>query len=329
MLWVITRERVKQSLDSKESAANNVQVDRAIEGACRSIEGELGRKFHPQLATYAFPRPRGCQLFVDAEVDVDLIEVDEVTVDGVAVEGYILAPIDGPPFTQLEFAARIGGRSSGRPVSIEGLWGYDNVTAPAGALAAALTDSATAVDVTDSSTTGVGSLLTVGTERMAVVERGQLDTGQTLQAALTASIAARIVEVGDGTQVHVGEILLVDEERMLVTDVAGNNVIVRRSWDGSVVAAHDLGTAVFALRRLTVDRGVLGTTAAAHDQADPVLRQVFPGPVVTYAVSLAQSLLLQEVTGQQQAPGGHTWGTTVDMDRARAIAACGRETGFA
>lgn len=325
MLWYVTRERVKQSLDSKESAANDVQVDRAIESASRSLEGELGRLFYPRLATYILPAPCGRALYVDSELESDLIEITTITVGGVAVTGYVLRPIDGPPHNEVRLAAVVTG-----DVTIEALWGYDDVTEPAGALAAAVaTTNTTTVDVTDSSGTGVGSLLTVGTERMTVAARGQLDTGQNLGAALTANMAARVVDVSAGEEFFAGEVLLVDEERMLVTDVAGDEVIVRRAWDGSVLAAHDNVTDIFALRRLTVERGVLGTTAATHALAAPVVRQVYPGPVVAYCVSLAQATIMQEVTGQKEAPGGHTWGTTIDGDRARAMAACGRESGFA
>lgn len=49
-----TREDVKNALDIKETARNDDQIDRAIEGATDTIEDDLNRKFYPEVDTRYF-----------------------------------------------------------------------------------------------------------------------------------------------------------------------------------------------------------------------------------------------------------------------------------
>ena len=49
---------------------------------------------------------------------------------------------------------------------------------------------------------------------------------------------------------------------MLITDIAGNNLIVKRQKSGSTLAAHT-GSTIYAPRQVTITRGDLGTTAGS------------------------------------------------------------------
>lgn len=316
-----SREVVKAASDVKSTARLDAQVDRAIAGASRDVEGDLRRRFYPEDTTFTFRRPRRRQLFLDNGVDVDLVSVDSVTVDGtvIAAADFDLLSVDGPPFTRIEFADTISFGTGRRPIQIAGTWGYDDRTAPAGKLAAAVADTTTTmVDVTNSAAVGVGDVIIVDTERMIVAEKTALDTTQDLAGGLSASVAEVTVTVVNGTAFSIREVLLVDVERMLIVDIAGNNLTVKRAWDGSVLAAHSLGASIFALRRLTVERGALGTTAATHVLAAAVARQVYPGPVVAYTVALAEQRLFKEISGQGGEVGGRGVETTIDMIRADA-----------
>lgn len=301
--WYVSADKVARALDSKETARNQIEIERAVSAASRSVDGDLLRRFYPEVATYSFARPAGCGrvLFLDNEIDVDLVSLGTLTVDGAAVaaDDFDLLPADGPPFSRIEFGTSVSFGSTRRPIrAADTTWGYDDRTASAGDLAAAISDTTgTGVDVTDSAVIGVGDLLNIETERVVVTDRAMLDTGQDLAADLAASVADTTVTVADGTGYSVGEVLLVDSERMLVVDIAGNDLTVRRAWDGSVLAAHTAPTDILALRRLTVERGVLGTTAATHTQGTAVTRQVYPGPVVAYTVALALQELLGESSG--------------------------------
>lgn len=316
-VWYCTREDVKRALDIADTARSNRQIDRAIESGSRTIEGRLHRRFYPQLATRSWDWPNGqyarpWRLWLD---DDELISITTLTVGGVTIApaDYMLRRSDGkdePPFSHVEInlagsAAFGGGSTHQRNIAITGPYGHSADTGPAGALAEPLDASETGVDVTDSGLVGVGDILLIDTERMIVTGRSMFDTGQNIGADLTASNAAVTVAVTTGSAYAVDEVLLVDAERMLIVDIAGNNVIVKRAWDGSVLAAHTTGAAIYAPRTLTVTRGALGTTAATHLTAAAIVRHLVPGTVRDLNVALALTQGLQEQSGYARTAGSN------------------------
>lgn len=274
-----SREQVKRALDIAEVARNHAQVDRAIEAGADSIDGGtdrigglMRRRFYPEVRTLSFdwPRPyvRPWRIWLD---QYELISVTTLTAGGTTIaSGDIrLYPTGGPPFSRLEVslgssATLQAGDTHQQAISLTALYGYSDNQAVAGALAEALDATETAVNVTDSQAIGVGTLIKVDDERMLVTDKAMLDTGQTLGGALTAQANNVTVAVTDGTAYSIDEILLIDSERMLIVDIAGNSLTVKRAWDGTVLAAHSAGAAIFAPRTLTVTRGAVGTTAATH-----------------------------------------------------------------
>lgn len=316
--WYATREQVKRAFDVKSTARADAQVDRALASASRDVDGDLRREFFPRQLTVTLSRPRRCTLFFGRELEFDLVAASSVVVSGAAVDpgDFDLLPPDGPPFSRLEFDRSVRFGSERRPVEIAGTWGYDDRTDPAGELAAALSDATgTTVDVSDSAAIGVGDLVTVESERMVVTGNVMLDTTQDLAGGVSASSAEVAVIVADGSTFSAGEVILVDSERMLIVDIDGNTLVVKRAWDGTVLAGHSIGADILALRRLTVERGALGSTAATHAIATPVRRQVYPGPVVAYTVAIAENRYLKEITGQGGEVAGRGVKTTLEMIR--------------
>lgn len=307
--WLATREDVKSSLDMKETARSNAQVDRAIEAASRAVEGFLHRVFAPTTATRYFDWPnqqyaRAWRLWLE---EFELISATTVTSGGttIAAADYFLEPVNsGPPYDRLEIdlssTAAFSSSSSThqRSIAITGLWGYTNDTSSAGTVAEALDASETAVDVDGpaAAALGVGSVFSVDSERFAVTERSALDTTQTLQTALTASSSNVTVAVTTGSSFAVGEVILLDSERMLIVDIAGNNLTVKRAWDGSVLAAHT-ASAIYAYRTLTVTRAALGTTAATHSSGAAILRWNPPFTVRELVVAEAVNNIENEQSG--------------------------------
>ncbi|WP_413102221.1 hypothetical protein [Streptomyces sp. Inha503] len=290
-VWYATREDVKDALDAKETARSNGRIGRVLEGASRAVEGLCHRRFYPEQATRFFDWPneqgaRPWRLWLD---DSELISVTSLSSGGVAIPDtdFFLEPNrSGPPYRRIEIdldsnAAFGGGSTSQRDITVTGLWGYSADETTAGTVVEALDASETGVDVDGpaSALLGVGSVLRCDSERMLVTGRSQFDTGQDLVGDLTASAANTTVAVADGEQFAVDEVILVDGERMRVEDIAGNQLVVKRAWDGSVLAAHTTGTSIYAARTLTVTRGALGTTAAAHTSGASVYRWDPPGPV--------------------------------------------------
>lgn len=356
-----TREAVKRALDYKQTARSDGQVDRAIEAASDGIDGGthrigglLKRRFYPEQRTMTFDWPgtqyaQPWRLWLDQH---EVISVTTLTAAGVAITAgdYFLRPDDGPPFNRVEInigtnAAFNAGNTRQRAIAITGLFGFCSDTATAGALAEALDDSETGVDVADSAAVGVGDVLLVDSERMLVTDKAMLDTGVNIDAAdsLTASNADVSITMSTTTSAPaVDEVILIDSERMLVVDVAGSVLTVKRAWDGSVLAAHSANADIYAPRTLTVTRGALGSTAATHSSSTAVSRYVVPGLVRDLAVAEAIDQLLQETSGYARAgavqDNTHSGisvsnirsskdqiGLGIDAIRARAYTAYGRK----
>lgn len=318
-VWYCTREDVKSALDFKETARSDAQVDRAIESASRSVEGLLRRRFYPWTGTRYFDWPnqqyaRSYRLWLESN---ELVSAATLTTGGRTVDAsdYVLRRSDGldeAPYDQVELLLNTnatfgGGSTHQRDIAITGVFaGCAIDEAASGTLAEDLDTSETSVDVTDSSLIGVGSILRVGSERMFVTGRSMADTGVDIDAgdSLTASNNDTSITVSSTSGApQVGEVILIDAERMLVVDTAGATLVVRRAWDGSVLAAHSPGASIYALRTLIVTRGALGTTAASHLTGASVLRFLVPGTVRALCVAEAVSVVLNEGSGYARVAG--------------------------
>lgn len=314
-VWYATREEIKNELDVKETARSNSRIDRALEDASRRVEGLCHRKFFPVQATryFAWPARGGSAPGVLRLNHQELASVATLASGGVTITSgqYFLEPVnDGPPFNRVEInlgedAAFGGGDTYQRDVQIAGLWGHRNTEASTGSTAEVLDDSETTMDVdgATSAAVGVGSLVRIDSERMLVRERRQLSTGQTLGTSITNQNNIVTVTVQTGTAFTAGEVILIDAEKMLVEDVVANNLIVRRAWDGSTIAAHTLGATIYAPRTLVVTRGALGTTAAAHASGTAVTLWMPPGPVRQLTIAEALTDLLQGRSGYARTSG--------------------------
>lgn len=318
-VFYTTREAVRLATGSKSTAYNDASIDRAIDSASRSIEGMTHRRFYPEIKTVQFdwPRPdysRPWRLWLDAH---EMIEATAVTIDNgittVSVDDWFLRRSDElpePPYDQLQMdlsasAAFSSSTTPQKAVSVTGTYGHREDETLSGTLTAAIsTTTAATCGISSSADIGVGSILRVGTERMIVTRRSLTSSTQTLQADLTARESDQLVQVTDGTGFTPGETITLDAERMRVADIAGNNLIVQRAYDGSTLAAHT-GSTIYVPRALTVARGVLGTTAATHlDDADVY---VFRFPALIESLAVAETI----AQGQQDGAG---WARTIGSD---------------
>lgn len=309
--WYATREQVCRALDIAETARNYTQVGEALDSARGAVESLLLRKFYPMVATKRYNWPSGqystsWRLWLDQPDQ--LVSATSATAGGdtLTVAHLLPEPVNtGPPYSYIEIdrstaTAFRSGNTSQRAVTITGVWGYRNDTSTAGTLAEALDASETAIDVngTAAAALGVGSLIAVESERMIVTDRAWLTSGQTIQTtALTAAANSVTVNVTTGSAFAVGEPLLIDSERMLIVDIVGNALTVKRSTEGSILAAHNTGVTIFVSRTLTVERGALGTTAATHADATAISRWDPPALVRELAAAEACNILLQRPHG--------------------------------
>lgn len=313
-----TREEIKAELDVRETARSNQRIDRALADATEAVEGQLHRVFYPTLATRRFDWPPRTAVtpWILRLNNNELISVTTLTSGTTTIAGsdYFLRRADDkdePPYTRIELnlgsnATFGNGTTYQRDIAVAGLFGYRNDETSVGTVAEALDTIETGVDVdaATSAAVGVGSLLRIDSERMIVTDRAQLSTGQTLGGSgLTNLNSATTVTVQSGAAFAPGEVILIDAEKMRIDDIAGNNLIVTRPWDGTTIAAHTVGATIYAPRTLTVTRGALGTTAATHLTAAPVYRWDPPGPVRQLCVAEALTDLLQGRSGYARTAG--------------------------
>jgi hypothetical protein len=308
-----TREQVMAAVDIAATTRSALQIDRVIRTASRGVDALCHRRFYPEVRTLTLDWPGPAsgypwELWLDAN---ELVSVTAVTSAGSDITASVfLRPDDGPPYTRLEIdrassATWSSGSTAQRSISITGVFaGAPVEETSVGELAEAVDTSETLLDVDDSSGIGVGSLLRFGNERVIVERMALLATGQVLGGDLAASKAAASFTVADGTQLHPDETITVGGERMVVRDIAGNTVLVDRATDAlGALMTHTTGAAVYAPRQLVVERGAVGTTAAAHDSGAVVWRWDPPALVATCALQSAVFQLQQEQAGMARTAG--------------------------
>lgn len=328
-----TREEVQDAFDVREAAHRSAQIDSAIDSASDDIDGWLNRHKHglaPRTATRYFDWPardfsRAHRIWFDEN---ELVSATAVVagLTTIAPAAYFLEPVNsGPPYTFIEInlsssASFTNNNTYQRAVAITGVWGINDDQKAAGSLVEPLDASETDVDVSDGTLVGVGSVLAVEGERMLVTGRSSLTTGQALTTAMNPVKNDVTVSVADGSALRVGETVLIDSERMKVTEIVGNDATVIRAYDGSVLAAHNIGAVVYAYRTLIVERGALGTTAAAH--ADTTAITVWDVPALVR--DLARALTITRLEQEFSAYGARVYSDEAERDSAGTEVVSGR-----
>lgn len=307
----ITREEVMRALDVKLAGYSTQQVDRQVLMASETVEDTTKRFFYPIDGTKSFDWPNfqyayPWRLWLDKW---ELAAQPTLVVTGtflpnpvvIPTGNYICQPYNsGPPFTSLELRrdqnSSFGANSTPQlDISITGSFGYWAKTRSAGTLATALTATQTTIQVSEGDTPGVGDTIWVDSERILVQDKQPVSTGVALTSgATTASAADNSIVVPSGQVFAVGEVITVDSERMLIQSILGNTLMVKRSWDGTILTTHNAGTTIWADRMLTVARGINGTTAATHSNSAPISVSIYPGLIKELALAEAVIGLTQE-----------------------------------
>lgn len=290
MVVYATREQVVSSLEIMATSRSNKLIDQKLAATAPGIESLTHRRFYPELKTVKFDWPnyqyaQAWRLYLD---DNELISITSLTTGGVTLSTnqYFLRRSDNrdePPYNIVDIDLSQGGAFSAGPtfqraISIVGLYGYDNNTKQAATLSSGITNSQSTMvvaPVNNIQDVGVGSLLTIGTEKIITTQSTMVTSSQTLGADIASSQAVSTVSVQNGSTFGIDEIILIDAERMRIVDIAGNNLIVKRAWDGTVLSAHTNGATIYANRQFNITRGVLGTTAASHNSSDSILTQIY------------------------------------------------------
>lgn len=309
-----TREQVKAALDSVETARNNRRIDRNIRAGADSVERLTLRKFSPTIATRSFDwvpeldSPASWRLWLDEN---EMAGAPTAVTSGgsvLDVASVLPRPYTGPPYDHLEVdrstsAAWSSGSTAQRAGLVTGPFGsctLDDVAAST--LTAGINASVGACTVGASWEIGVGSLLLVGTERMWVMGRSMVTTGQTLLTPMDAQQSSTAVVVTTGSAFTEDEVIMLGNEKMRVDEITGNTLRVARKWDGTALSSHN-GETIYAARSLLVERGSAGTTAASHNSGDVVSVFRPPDLINKYNIAYAVVGILDESSGYTRTVG--------------------------
>lgn len=345
-VWYATREEVKSSLEVSNSAYVDNIIDGKIEAASRAVEGLLKRRFYPEDRTISVDWPNYSlaptwEIWLDSNTLISLTSV-EAGGESIPTANVLLRRGDDvaePPYTSIEVSLAStssfrSGTTFQQAIEITGTFGYNatdtaNVDGELGANINASVRTVVINPVSNVLNVGVGSLILIGTERLIVTGRSMLDTTETLTGAVEDRQSVVTLPVSDGTVFAQYETVLIDAERMRIVDIAGNNLIVRRAWDGTVLADHSIGASVYALRTFHVKRGQLGSTAASHTAGDDVSAHRYIGIVNELCIAETIVLLEQSAAGYARIAGSgdnarESSGAGLADVRRRAIEAVGR-----
>lgn len=345
-IWYATMEQVRGSLEINRSSITDNLIRAKLEFTSRGIESRTHRRFYPERKTITQDWPNS--LTADAWQillgDNEIVSLNGFTSGGnvIPTNSMKLRRYDDkpePPYNLLEVSlssayALSAGSTFQQSQSIDAVYGWDDTdtSVPSGLLGAGINASVTSLVINPSSgyyplSIGIGGLILIGTERMILTARRMSDTGINTAGTLTDVKNSQTLAVTDGTNFSVGETILVDSERMRIRDIAGNNLTVERSFDGSTLATHASGVDVYALRTFTVRRGVLGSTAAAHNLNDPVYAHEFA--VNEWCVAETVVLLEQNASGYARTVGSadnarEATGAGLEAIRAEGVRTFGR-----
>lgn len=315
----ITRERVARAPDVKFTARMNDSIDRAIESASEGIDGLCHRRFYNVDTTMYWDWPN-FQRAYPWRLWFDEREIADVTTNvPVVTTGTHVIPSNqifwgpwnySPPYTFMELSratnAAFGYSSTPqRDIAITATYGYWNRTSIAGVLSSDISStSQNTMNVTNSSLLGVGDVAIIDSERMLVIDRNMLTSGQSQigSGCSTALNNDDILQVTDGTQFFTGETILLDSERMQIVDIAGNNLIVNRAWDGTTLTTHTAAT-IYAGRQLVITRGAYGTVATTHLTSAIISINTPPSMIRDLALAEAVVQVLEETGAYTSSQG--------------------------
>ncbi len=347
-IWYATREKVASGLQITQKAYANPELDDAISASSRVAEEITHRRFYPETRVIEVDWPNHSfsptwEIWLD---DNEMVSITELKAGGdiIPLANVNLRRFDDkrePPYQRIEIdlssaSALHSGTTFQRAIQITGVFGFSvtDTSFTDGELGATIDANIKLITINplvNSRTlgVGVGSLLLIENEYLVITERQMVDTGINTAGAITDSKSVTVVPVTDGSRFAFKELILIDGEFMQVDNVAGNNLIVSRAFDGSVLASHGSGTDVFAGRSFTVARGALGSTAIGHNINTAVTAHRYPKLVTELVIAEAITFLEQKAAAYARTVGAgnnlrETSGAGLEAIRARLNAAYGR-----
>lgn len=277
-----------------------------IEAASAYLEKEIGL-FLPVTAARTLRGSGKTKLYLPK----GLLSVTSIVDDGntLTTADYMLMPNQrhwaNGPYSWLEVdedATNLSAwNSDADGVVITGEWGLYDLSEDTGANVGTggQTDSATSLLATDGSKLSPGLVAAIESEQQLITATGSpTDSTANLGAAITDEHDV-FLTLDDASLVNPGEIIRVDLEQMKVLDTneSTEQIYVVRGWNKSLQTTHSNAADVYVYRTFTVERGINGTTAAAHSAAVDIYQQMIPADVNQLCRKIAGRMLKDSQSG--------------------------------
>lgn len=189
-------------------------------------------------------------------------------------------------------------------VEVTGRWGKYEETASLGeTVTQAAADTAT-ITVANGANLSLGMVLKCEDEQ-ELVTAFSTPTLATSTVNMTAGVTTSDDEitVDNGAEFNEGEVIRIGTEKFLITLIAGHVMGVKRGWENTKRATHANDAAIYVYRTYSVERGVNGTTAAAHS-SKALYRYVVPRDVRELCKQIAALIKRKADTGYAGKSGG-------------------------
>jgi hypothetical protein len=282
-------------------AGDDGSVLERIRAASVTIEHDIGA-FIPVSDTRVFH----CRHHGSIEIG-PMLNIIQVLVNGVATTDYRLFPSSAPWMHGPAILIKPNSGSwSGCEISITARWGkYEEVRYLMDAIS--LTLDAVEITVENGARLDTGMVMLIEDEQI-LVTAGAGAKGSPEPVSVTSLIDGEIdetdevIRVDDGSEFHVGEILALDNEDLLIKRISGNDLVVARGWNDTLIDVHADNCAIRVYRTFAIQRGVNGTTAAAHEACE-VSRYLVPDDVNYLCRQIAGLMIMKARSGWQGRTG--------------------------
>ena len=311
---------VNDLLNDPQPPAGDVAIlYKEIQAASQTILQEIG-EFIPVNETRNLQGRGSRRLFIPPLLGL----TGSVVNDGTALveTDFILQPGErhwrNGPYSMLEVdpdAANLSEWSQeADSIVIPARWGlYEETEATGATLGAAQSNSETTLQVSDGSKLSPGAVVLIGSEQ-------ELITGYSTPVTAVTTLNGTIddtqetIVLTNGALVNIGEIIRCGVEQKRILDIATHTLYVQRHWNKTLGASHSTGASVDVYRKFTVERGVNGTTAAAHDNATAVSRYLVPADVLFLCKEIATLMVNKAASGYAGRTGNQELGTVYYND---------------
>lgn len=286
---------VKQVMDDINLPGSEPGLLERVQEASAEICALMG-DFVPVTETRTFEVSPTGKTQIDPLISLaTIVDGDGATIDS---DDYELQPYNrtwpNGPYRYVD------GPSGGKLV-IAGVWAMWELWESLGINGTIASNVSTSLVVTNGSLVWPGMVLKTETEQILVTaglgcDQSPDPTIAVSQLAGDIDESVDVIHVDNGTEFYAGEVLRIDFEDILIKRKAANAMVVVRGWNGTQRETHDVDTAIYVYRTLTIERAVNGTTAAAH--AGTLLYKVKLPDDVNYLVrQMAALMRMKAMTG--------------------------------